>query len=110
MLSFAAAQEKVKFEPKFEKDKAFFQKVTTNVEQTVKVQGGADSKLKHEQTFYFKWLPTKFEAEKWTVKLTIEGATLKVDMAGNPVSYDSTLEQPAAGNNPGLTEFFKNLI
>ena len=106
----ASAQEKLKFEPKFEVNKAFYQKVSTKVDQVVKVQGGADLSLKHEQTFLFKWLPTKLEAEKWTVKLTIEGAILKVDIASNPVNYDSTAEQPAAGNNPGLADFFKNLI
>lgn len=106
----APAQEKLKFEPKFEVNKAFYQKVSTKVDQVVKVQGGADLSLKHEQTFLFKWLPTKLDAEKWTVKLTIEGAILKVDIASNPVNYDSTAEQPAAGNNPGLADFFKNLI
>ena len=109
-LSGASAQEKLKFEPKFEANKAFYQKVSTKVDQVVKVQGGADLNLKHEQTFLFKWLPTKLEAEKWTVKLTIEGAILKVDIASNPVNYDSTADQPAAGNNPGLADFFKNLI
>jgi len=110
MFSMATAQEKFKFEPKFEKDKAFFQQVSTSVTQVVNVSGGAESKLNHEQIFMFKWEPKKFEADKWTVELTIEGAKLKVDMAGNPVNYDSTADQPAAGNNPGLTEFFKNLI
>ncbi len=105
-----SAQERLKFEPKFEVNKAFYQKVSTKVDQIVKVQGGADLNLKHEQTFLFKWLPVKQDADKWTVKLTIEGAILKVDIASNPVNYDSTAEQPAAGNNPGLAEFFKNLI
>ena len=109
-ISAASAQEKLKFEPKFEVNKAFYQKVSTKVEQVVKVQGGADLKLQHEQTFLFKWLPTKLDADKYTVKLTIEGAILKVDIASNPVNYDSTAEQPAAGNNPGLADFFKNLI
>ena len=109
-ISVAPAQEKLKFEPKFEVNKAFYQKVSTKVEQVVKVQGGADLKLQHEQTFLFKWLPTKQDADKYTVKLTIEGAILKVDIASNPVNYDSTAEQPAAGNNPGLADFFKNLI
>lgn len=103
------ASDKLKFEPKFEVGKPFFQQVTTDVDQTVKVQGGNDLKLKHAQTFLFKWEPTKFEADKWTVKLTIEGVKLRVDVANNPVSYDSTAENPNA-QNPGLNEFFKNLI
>lgn len=98
-----------KFEPKFEANKPFYQLVTTDVEQTVKVQGGQDLKLKHSQTFYFKWLPTKQEGDKWTVALTIEGVKLRVDVANNPVNYDSTAEN-ANAQNPGLNEFFKNLV
>ncbi len=105
----APASDKQKFEPKFELNKAFFQVVTTDVEQTVKVQGGNDLKLKHSQTFYFKWTPTKQEADKWTVQLAIEGVKLRVDVAGTPVNYDSTAEN-ANAQNPGLNEFFKNLL
>jgi hypothetical protein len=104
-----SAQDKQKFEPKFEAGKSFFQKVSTTVEQTVKVQGGTDMKLKHEQTFYFKWTPEKQDGEKWIVKQVIEGVVLKVDIGGNPVSYDSTSDTPNA-NNSGLADFFKNLI
>ena len=100
---------KLKFEPKFELNKPFFQSVSTDVDQTVKVQGGNDLKLKHQQTFFFKWLPIKQDGDKWTVKLTIEGIKLKVDVANNPVNYDSTSDQPNA-NNPGLNDFFKNLL
>ncbi len=98
-----------KFEPKFEANKAFYQLVTTDVEQTVKVQGGNDLKLKHSQTFYFQWTPTKQDGDKWTVLLKIEGVKLRVDVASNPVNYDSTAEN-ANAQNPGLNEFFKNLI
>lgn len=105
----APASDKQKFEPKFEAAKPFFQQVTTDVEQTVKVQGGNDLKLKHSQTFMFKWTPTKLEGDKWTVTLTIEGVKLRVDVANNPVNYDSTAEN-ANAQNPGLNEFFKNLI
>jgi Family of unknown function (DUF6263) len=100
---------KLKFEPKFELNKSFYQSVTTDVDQTVKVQGGNDLKLKHSQTFLFKWTPIKQDMDKWTVKLLIEGVKLKVEVASNPVNYDSTSDQPNA-NNPGLNEFFKNLL
>lgn len=105
----APASDKQKFEPKFEANKPFFQSVTTDVEQTVKVQGGNDLKLKHSQTFLFKWTPTKQEGDKWNVKLNIEGVKLRVDVANNPVNYDSTAEN-ANAQNPGLNEFFKNLL
>lgn len=105
----APATDKQKFEPKFTANTPFYQLVTTDVEQTVKVQGGQDLKLKHSQTFYFKWNPIKQEADKWTVALTIEGVKLRVDVANNPVNYDSTAEN-ANAQNPGLNEFFKNLV
>lgn len=105
----APMSDKQKFEPKFEANKPFFQQVVTDVEQTVKVQGGNDLKLKHSQTFLFRWTPVKQENEKWEVKLVIEGVKLRVDVANNPVNYDSTAENPNA-QNPGLNDFFKNLI
>ncbi len=107
----AAAQERVKFEPKFVKDVPFYQEVTTDVKQTITVQGGSELKLSHSQTFQFKWLPTKLEGDKWTVELTIEGMKLNVDIATNQVSYDSAAKATdgGGGNNPALTEFFKNL-
>lgn len=109
LASVGTAQEKLKFEPKFEVNKRFYQSVTTDVEQTVKVQNGNELKLKHMQTFLFEWVPTKQEGDKWTVRLVIQGIKLKVDVASNPVNYDSTSDQQNA-NNPGLNEFFKNLI
>jgi hypothetical protein len=104
----ASDPSKLKFEPKFELNKPFFQSVSTDVDQTVKVQNGNDLKLKHQQTFFFKWTPIKQDGEKWIVKMVIEGVKLKVEVANNPVNYDSTSDQPNA-NNPGLNDFFKNI-
>ena len=103
------ADGKLKFEPVFAVGTPFFQQVTTDVEQTVKVQGGQEMKLKHSQTFFFKWEPLKIENKKTTCKLTIRGMKLKVDVANNPVNYDNTTDQPNA-NNPGLNDFLKNLV
>lgn len=105
----APASDKQKFEPKFEEGKPFYQVVSTDVEQAVKVQGGNELKLKHSQTFYFKWTPGKKDGDKWPVQLAIEGVKLRVDVAGTPVTYDSTQEN-ANAQNPGLNEFFKNLL
>ena len=44
-----------KFETKFELNKPLFMKMTTNVKQSIKVQGSGDSNQSHTQTFYFKW-------------------------------------------------------
>lgn len=100
-----------RFETKFEKDKAFYQEMETVVTQTIKVQGGADQLQTHRQTFYFKWLPTNFAADKWTVKQTIEGVKMSIDIAGNKVDYDSTNANSAgAAGNPGLADFFSKLV
>jgi hypothetical protein len=96
---------------KFTAGKPFFQKLTTRVEQTLKVQGGSDVPLKHEQTFFFKWSPVSEDKGKWLVKQSIEGVKFKLDIAGQTIDYDSTDPNPSgAAGNPGLAEFFKNLI
>ncbi|MBL8867825.1 MAG: hypothetical protein JNK93_19885, partial [Planctomycetia bacterium] len=100
-----------RFETKLEKDKAFYQEMETTVTQTIKVQGGSDLVQTHKQTFYFKWLPTSFAADKWTVKQTIEGVKMSIDIAGNKVEYDSTNANAAgAAGNPGLADFFSKLV
>lgn len=109
---FASAQDKQKFEAKYEKDKPFYQKLTTKVEQTLKVQGGsADVPLKHEQTFFFKWTPITVDKDKVVAKQLIEGVRFRMDIAGQTVEFDSTDPNPSGGTgNPGLSEFFKNLV
>ena len=93
---------------KFTKDVPFFQEMTTKTIQNIKVQG-LDVGQNQEQTFYFKFLPQTQAADKWIVQQTIEGVKMKIDIAGNPVSYDSTNEVAAPGTNTALTEFFKAL-
>ncbi|QEL15512.1 DUF6263 family protein [Limnoglobus roseus] len=100
-----------RFETKFEKDKAFYQEIETVVLQTIKVQNNADLQQRQSQTFYFKWLPTNFANDKWTVKQTIEGAKMSIDIAGNKVEYDSTnTAAGGAAGNPGLADFFSKLV
>jgi hypothetical protein len=102
-------KDKVKFELKLEKDKAFFQKMTTDVTQVIKVQG-QDLTQKQDSTFFFKWSPEKQEGDKWTLKQKIEGLKMSIDISGNPITYDSTkADQPGSAGNPGLMDFFKNL-
>jgi len=107
----AAAQDKQKFETRVEAGKAFYQRLTTKVEQSLKIQGGSDVPLKHEQTFYFKWTPISQDKDKWVVKQSVEGVKFNLDIAGQTIAYDSTDPNPAGpAGNPGLSEFFKNLI
>src|SRR5207253_1625788 len=103
------AAEKQKFDTRFEKDKSFYQRLTTSVVQNLKVSGGSEVPLKHDLTFYFKWTPVSVDKDKAVVKQTIEGVKFKLDIAGQTVEYDSADPNPAgAAGNPGLTEFFKN--
>jgi Family of unknown function (DUF6263) len=91
---------------KFTKDVPFYQELTTKTVQNIKVQG-LDVGQNQEQTFLFKFLPLKQDGEKWIVKQTIEGLKMKIDIAGNPVSYDSTNEAATQGTNTALSDFFK---
>lgn len=106
----AAPAPVAQFQLKLEKNKAFFQKITTTVQQTIKVQGGADLAQKHEQVFFFKWLPVDQVGDKWIVKQTIEGAKMTIDIAGNQVKYDSTSTGDSSGSAPGLADFFSKLV
>jgi hypothetical protein len=93
---------------KFVKDTPFWQELKTTTIQNIKVQG-LDVGQNQEQTFIFKFEPIKQEGDKWIVKQTIEGVKMKIDIAGSPVSYDSTNEAAAGGTNTALSEFFKSL-
>lgn len=93
---------------KFVKDQPFWEEMTTKTVQNIKVQG-LDVGQNQEQTFYFKFEPVKQEGDKWVVKQTIEGVKMKIDIAGSPVTYDSTTEATGGGTNTALSEFFKAL-
>ena len=110
LLSIAGlvrAQDKTDLAWKFEKDKSFFQELTTKTTQAIKVQG-LDVNQIQEQTFYFKWTPVKQDGDKWQVKQVIEGVKMKIDIAGNPITFDST--NATATANTALSEFFKALV
>lgn len=93
---------------KFNKDVPFYQELSTNTIQNIKVQG-LDVGQNQKQTFMFKFEPKKQDGDKWIVTQTIEGVKMTIDIAGNPVSYDSTNEAAPGGTNTALTEFFKQL-
>ena len=98
--------EKVALKWKFEKDKVFYQKMTTSTEQTMKVMNN-DVKQTQKQTFYFSWKPVKVEKDKVEIEQTIEGVAMDIDIGGSKISYDSTKDSTA--NNP-LGDFFKALV
>src|SRR5262245_29950929 len=91
---------------KFEKDKTFYQTMTTETKQTMKVMNN-DVVQTQKQTFYFKWKPTKVESDKVTIEQEIIGVVMVIDIGGTKIQYDSTATQQA--NNP-LGDFFKALV
>jgi len=102
-----AAGDKVELKWKFEKDKPFYQEMTTKTQQEMKVMG-MDVKQTQEQTFYFSWTYKEEDKDKNTVVVQkIEGVKLRIDIAGNPISFDSTA--PTTATNP-LADFFKALV
>jgi hypothetical protein len=103
----ATAQEAkpVKLEWKFEKDKTFYQTLTTEATQTVKLSG-RDVTRKNKQTYYLSWTPTKQEDKYWFLKMKVEGLRLDIDGGDDKVTFDSTRDD----NPPGpLSNFFKEL-
>jgi hypothetical protein len=103
----ATAQEAkpVKLEWKFEKDKTFYQTLTTEATQTVKLSG-RDVSRKNKQTYFLSWTPTKQEDKYWFLKMKVEGLRLDIDGGDDKVTYDSTRDD----NPPSpLSNFFKEL-
>jgi hypothetical protein len=92
---------------KFEKNKTFYQTMTTETKQTMKVMNN-DVVQNQKQTFIFSWTPLEEKGGKWTLEQKILGVKMDIDIGGSPIKYDST---SASGNasNP-LSEFFKALV
>jgi hypothetical protein len=99
-------QDKAKLAWKFEKDKTFYQKLTTETNQTLKVLNN-DVSQKQKQTFYFSWTPEKQDGDTWTVKQKIEAVQMDINIGGSNISFDSS--KAADASNP-LSEFFKGLV
>jgi len=98
--------DKAALEWKFEKDKTFYQTMTTKTNQVMKVMN-AEVKQDQKQTFYFSWTVNKVDGDKVELKQKIIGVVMDIDIAGTKISYDST--KGAEPQNP-LAEFFKALI
>jgi len=105
--SAAAAGDTVDLKWKFEKGKTFFQELSTDTKQSMKVMG-MDIAQNQKQTFYFSWTPKEEDKDhNWTIKQKIEGIKMDIDIGGNKVAFDSTKD--AGVNNP-LSDFFKALV
>src|SRR3954468_19201055 len=103
----AASGDKVSLKWKFEKDKPFYQEMTTKTQQDMKVMG-MDVKQNQDQTFYFSWQFKDEDKDKNTVVTQrIEGVKLTINVQGSPITFDSTTP---GGANTALSEFFRALV
>jgi RNA polymerase sigma factor (sigma-70 family) len=91
---------------KFEAGRPFYQEMTTETVQTMKVMDN-DVKQTQKQTFFFRWEPVERKGDTWVLKQKVEGVRMDIDIGGNKIEYDSTKESTAT--NP-LAEFFKSLV
>src|SRR5262249_15853102 len=99
--------EKVTLKWKFDKDKVFYQKMTTKTVHTMKVMNNHLNQTQN-QTFYFSFKPTKIENNKVTIEQKIIGVAMDIEIGGSKINYDSTKDTSGA-NNP-LGDFFKALV
>jgi hypothetical protein len=107
LLTTLAQDKPVSLTWKLEAGKAFYQEMTTETKQMMKVMG-SDINQTQKQTFIFSWTPEKQEADKsWVLKQKIEGVKMDIDIGGNKIAFDSTKDTAAA--NP-LADFFKALV
>jgi hypothetical protein len=98
---------KVEIRWKFEKDKPIYQEMTSKTSQFMKVMG-MEVNQTQEQTFFFTWtLKDEDKDKNLTIVQKIEGVKLKIDIAGNPITFDSS--NPSSANT-SLAEFFKQLV
>lgn len=101
------AQENVTLEWKFEKGKTFYQDMSTETKQTIKVMG-MDITQNQKQTFIFSWTPLEQDKDKnWVIQQKIEAVKMDIEIGGNKITYDSSKDTGAG--NP-LADFFKTLV
>jgi uncharacterized membrane protein YgcG len=99
--------EGVKLEWKFEKGKAFYQKMVTTTNQTLKLTGN-EIKQEQSQTFVYGWTLKEEKSDGDRVfEQKIEGLVMKINIAGQPIEFNSAKDM--GGGNP-LADFFKNIV
>src|SRR5262249_54519685 len=90
---------------KFEKDKKFFQKMSTETKQTMKI-ASSDFNQTQNQTFVFSWTATAVEGDTVTLTQEIVSVKMDINIGNQAISFDSTKEKQP--NNP-LNDFFNAL-
>src|SRR5206468_10871132 len=73
---------------KFEKDKPFYEEITTQTKSTMKVMG-TDLTQAMRLSFYWSWTPRELDAKKnWTIRLRLVGVQMESDIGGIKVEFD----------------------
>ncbi|HEV3143927.1 MAG TPA: DUF6263 family protein [Gemmataceae bacterium] len=86
-----AADDQVTLEWKFEKDKVFYQEMSTITRQAMKFMNG-DGTYQREQTLYFSWRPLgRDKDDNWVLKQTVDAVRFAFEENGKrlPYEYDS---------------------
>jgi len=91
----------------FADNKPFWQEMTTETTQTMKVQG-QEVVQKQTQTFIVKWTPIKANGKGWDAEYEIVAVKMDIQIGGNNIQYNSQAKD-APPQNP-LTDFFKTLV
>jgi hypothetical protein len=104
----AAAQEPkpAKIEWKFEKDRTFYQTVTSESSRTLKFPG-TDVTRKGRETFFLAWTPTRQEDKNWVLTLKILGFRAEIDQGDKKLAFDTAKDEKAGD---GLSAFFQALV
>lgn len=103
----APSADKTEIKWKLDKDAKFFQEMTTKINQTMKFMG-QEVVQNQEQTFNFAWDVKEEDKDKNAVLgQKVEAVRLKIDINGQPISYDSA--NPAGGAS-ALGDFFKQIV
>jgi hypothetical protein len=104
----AFGQDTVTLKWDFQKDKPFYQEMTTTTKQTMKVMG-MDVSQNQSQTFIFSWTPKDKDKDgNWVIEQEILAVKMDIEIAGNKIPFDSTKDTAATGNP--LADFFKALV
>jgi hypothetical protein len=85
-----AADDQVTLEWKFEKDKLFYQEMTTRTRQDIKFKNG-QGVYPREQTLYFSWRPVGRDKDgNWVLKQVVEAVRFAFEVDGKKTyEYDS---------------------
>jgi RNA polymerase sigma factor (sigma-70 family) len=103
----AARAEEASFRWSFRKDRPFYQEVTTETWQAMRVLGSAVPQTQ-KQTFIFRWSPQEQDRDgNWILKQRIESVKLDLEVGANRISFDSS---KAADATSPLAEFYEGLV